>query len=179
MSNYIELFITFFKIGLMSFGGGYAMIPLIQSEVETHQWLDIKAFTNIISVSAMAPGPIAANSATIVGYKLNGVIGAIIACIGVTLPSFLLIIFIGKLFFKYQDNRYVKAAFYGLRAVVVGLIVYTAIKFAIGNDIIGGKNIIDIKSVAIMIVMFLLLLQNKIHPVLLILASAMIGIFVF
>lgn len=179
MNIFIDIFITFFKIGLVSFGGGYAMIPLIQNQVEVHNWLDAKQFTDVIAVSAMAPGPIAANSATIVGYKISSLPGALVACIGVTLPSILLVILLGSLFFKYQDNYYVKAAFYGLRSVIVGLIAYTAIKFAISNEIIGGTNFIDIKSVIIMGLAFAILLKNKLHPVLIILASAVVGIFAF
>lgn len=179
MNIYIDLFITFFKIGLVSFGGGYAMIPIIQNQVEIHKWLDAKQFTDVIAVSAMAPGPIAANGATIVAYKISGLPGAIVACIGVTLPSILLIVLLGSLFFKYQDNYFVKAAFYGLRAVIVGLVAYTAVKFAISNGIIGGSNWLDIKSIIIMGLAFGILLKNKLHPVLLILFSAVAGIFIF
>lgn len=179
MNTYIDIFITFFKIGLLSFGGGYAMIPLIQSEVEAHNWLDTKQFTDVIAVSAMAPGPIATNSATIVAYKVSSLPGALVACVGVTLPSFLLVIFLGSLFFKYQDNYFVKAAFYGLRSVIVGLIAYTAVNFAISNEIIGGADIVDIKSAMIMCLAFVVLMKNKLHPVLIILASAITGIFLF
>lgn len=155
------------------------MIPIIQNQVEIHKWLDAKQFTDVIAVSAMAPGPIAANSATIVAYKISGLPGAIVACIGVTLPSILLIVLLGSLFFKYQDNYFVKAAFYGLRAVIVGLVAYTAVKFAISNGIIGGSNWLDIKSIIIMGLSFGILLKNKLHPVLLILFSAVAGIFIF
>jgi len=179
MNVYIEIFITFFKIGLISFGGGYAMIPLIQNQVEANGWLDTRQLTDVIAVSAMAPGPIAANSATMVGYRVTSLPGAIVACIGVTLPSILLIIILGSLFFRYQNNNFVKAAFYGLRSVIVGLIAYTAIKFVISNEIIGGANVIDIKSVIIMGAAFVILLKNRLHPVLLILASALVGIIIF
>lgn len=179
MNIFIDIFTTFFKIGLISFGGGYAMIPIIQNQVEVHNWLDVKQFTDIISISAMSPGPIATNSATIVGYEIVNLPGAVVACIGVTLPSILLVILLGSLFLKYQDNYFVKAAFYGLRSVVVGLIAYTAIKFAINNGIIGGTNNVDIKSVIIMGVVFVVLLKNKLHPALLILASAVAGVFIF
>lgn len=155
------------------------MIPIIQNQVEIHKWLDAKQFTDVIAVSAMAPGPIAANSATIVAYKISGLPGAIVACIGVTLPSILLIVLLGSLFFKYQDNYFVKAAFYGLRAVIVGLVAYTAVKFAISNGMIGGSNWLDIKSIIIMGLSFGILLKNKLHPVLLILFSAVAGIFIF
>lgn len=179
MSLYIQMLITFFKLGLVSFGGGYAMIPLIQTEIQNHHWLDMSQFTDLIAVSAMAPGPIASNTATIVGEKLAGISGALISCIGVTLPSLLLILIVGKLFFTFQDHPIVKAAFYGLRPTIIGVIAYAAIKFAISNGIIGGSNFIDIKSAVLLVIAFVLLIRTKIHPAYLILASGIIGIFLF
>ncbi|KLU65207.1 chromate transport protein [Desulfosporosinus acididurans] len=179
MSLYLEMIVTFFKLGLVSFGGGYAMIPLIQTEMQSHHWLDISQFTNLIAVSAMAPGPIASNTATVVGYKLAGLTGAAVACIGVTLPSLLLILVVGKLFFTFQNHPYVKAAFYGLRPTIVGVIAYAAIKFAISNGIVGGSQFIDIKSSILLVAAFILLIKTKIHPAYLILASGIIGVFIF
>lgn len=179
MNLYLDMLITFFKLGLVSFGGGYAMIPLIQTEMENHHWLNISQFTDMIAVSAMAPGPIASNTATIVGYKLDGIFGALVACIGVTLPSLLLILIVGKLFFKFQEHPLVKAAFYGLRPTIIGVIAFAAIKFAISNGIIGGSNYIDIKSFILLLVAFFLLIRTKLHPAYLILASGIIGIVLF
>ncbi|MDR3602347.1 MAG: chromate transporter [Desulfosporosinus sp.] len=179
MSFYLDVFITFFKLGLVSFGGGYAMIPLIQKEMENHHWLNMSTFTNLIAVSAMAPGPIATNTATIVGYKLAGFSGAIVACIAVTLPSVLLILIVGKLFFKFQEHPGVKAAFYGLRPTIVAVIAFAAIKFAISNGIIGGSNFIDIKSSILMVVAFIMLIKTKFHPAYLILVSGVIGVMIF
>lgn len=179
MSMITGLFLAFFKLGFVSFGGGYAMIPLIQMEVANHHWLNMATFTDVIAISAMAPGPIATNTATIVGYKCLGFAGALIACIAVTLPSLLLILFIGKLFMKYQNHPLVKAAFYGLRPVIVGVIAYAAIKFALSNGIIGGSHIIDIKSTLLMVVAFIMLIKTKFHPAYLILASGLIGVFIF
>lgn len=179
MNIFIDMFITFFKLGLVSFGGGYAMIPLIQKEVESHHWLSVSQFTDMIAVSAMAPGPIATNTCTILGYKLAGLPGAVIACIAVTLPSLLLILIIGQLFIKYQNHPTVKAAFYGLRPTIVGIIAYSAIKFAISNGIIGGSNFVDVKSAILLAFSLIVLLRTKIHPVYLILAAGLIGIFIF
>ena len=179
MNLYLDMLITFFKLGLVSFGGGYAMIPLIQTEMANHHWLNISEFTDMIAVSAMAPGPIASNTATIVGYKLAGFLGAVVACIGVTLPSLLLILIVGKLFFKFQEHPTVKAAFYGLRPTIIGVIAFAAIKFAISNGIIGGSNFIDIKSSILMVVAFIMLVKTKFHPAYLILASGLIGIVIF
>ncbi|EGW37711.1 chromate transporter [Desulfosporosinus sp. OT] len=179
MNIFLDMFITFFKLGLVSFGGGYAMIPLIQKEVENHHWLTMSQFTDMIAVSAMAPGPIATNTATILGYKIAGLPGAAIACISVSLPSLLLILIIGQLFIKYQNHRIVKAAFYGLRPTIVAIIAYAAIKFAISNGIIGGSNYIDIKSSFLLVVAFIMLIKTKYHPAYLILASGIIGIMIF
>ncbi len=179
MSLYLEMLITFFKLGLVSFGGGYAMIPLIQTEMQNHHWLDINQFTDMIAVSAMAPGPIASNTATIVGDKLAGLFGAVVACVGVTLPSLLLILLVGKLFFKFQEHPIVKSAFYGLRPTIIGVIAYAAIKFAVSNGIIGGSNFIDIKSSILLVAAFILLVKTKIHPAYLILASGIIGVLLF
>jgi chromate transporter len=179
MILYLEMLITFFKIGLVSFGGGYAMIPIIQGEVEAHHWLDTNQLTDIIAVSAMAPGPIAANGATIVGYKLSGMLGATVACIGVTLPSVLLILIVGKLYIKYQEHPLVKAIFYGIRPTIISIIAFAAVKFAMGNGIIRGSNFIDIKSTILMVAAFVILVKTKFHPAYLILASGLIGVVSF
>jgi len=179
MSLYLDMLITFFKLGLVSFGGGYAMIPLIQTEMVSHHWLDISAFTDMIALSAMAPGPIASNTATIVGYNLDGFLGAVVACISVTLPSLLLILIVGKLFFKFQQHPNVKAAFYGLRPTIIGVIAFAAIKFAISNGIIGGSSFIDLKSSILMVVAFIILIKTKLHPAYIILVSGLVGMVLF
>lgn len=183
MSLYIDMFITFFKLGAVSFGGGYAMIPLIQKEVENHPaWLAImnmRQFTDMIAISAMAPGPIATNTCTILGYKLAGMPGAIIACLAVSLPSLLLILIIGQLFIKYQNHALVKSAFYGLRPTIVAIIAYASIKFAISNGIIGGSNYIDVKSTILLLLSLIVLLKTKLHPAYLILAAGLIGVVIF
>jgi Chromate transport protein ChrA len=179
MNLYIEMLITFFKLGLVSFGGGYAMIPLIQTELTNHHWLNVGKFTDMIAVSAMAPGPIASNTATIVGLKLDGFWGAVDACVGVTLPSLLLILIVGQLFFKFQEHKAVKAAFYGLRPTIIGVIAFAAIKFAISNGIIGGSSFIDIKSAVLLVTAFILLVKTKLHPAYLILVSGLVGLVIF
>ena len=133
MLLFLQLFYTFFKIGLFGFGGGYAMISMIQGEVVTrYQWLTTSEFTDIIALSQMTPGPIGINSATYVGYTaiVNagyshaiGVIGSVIATVSVVLPSFILMIFISRFFLKYQKHPAVESVFRGLRPGVVGLLV--------------------------------------------------------
>ena len=183
MSLFLDMFITFFKLGAVSFGGGYAMIPLIQKEVESHPaWLAImnmRQFTDMIAISAMAPGPIATNTCTILGFKLAGLPGALIACLSVSLPSLMLILIIGQLFIKYQNHPMVKAAFYGLRPTIVAIIGYAAIKFALSNGIIGGSSFIDVKSAILLVLSLIFLLKTKLHPAYLILAAGIVGAFIF
>lgn len=175
MSVYLYLFIAFFKVGLISFGGGYAMIPVIQKEVEAHQWLTAAQFNEVISVSAMAPGPIAANSAAMTGYEISGLPGAAVACAAIVLPSFLLILAVMKFFGKFHDHPVVASVFYGLRPVIAGIIFYAAAKFAFGNGIIGGEHGIDYKSLIVMAASFVLLLRTRINPVIIIIASGIAG----
>jgi chromate transporter len=126
MMMLLELFWIFFKIGLFSFGGGYAMIPLIQNEIVSRGWLSAETFANIIGIAEMTPGPIAINMATFVGYKTIGFFGSVMATMGVAMPSLLLILLISKVFFKYQNHPLKKAIFYGMRPVIVGLILSAA-----------------------------------------------------
>ena len=124
----LELFWSFFRIGLFSFGGGYAMIPLIQSEVVVqHGWLTAAQFADILAIAEMTPGPIAINSATYVGYETAGIIGSLSATAGVTMPSLLLVMLVAGIFKKYQNHPLNTMIFYGIRPVVVGLIASAAV----------------------------------------------------
>lgn len=179
MNIFLEIFITFFKVGLIGFGGGYAIIPIIQREIQSHGWLSPAQFQDVISVSAIAPGPIAVNSATMIGYATSKIPGAAIACAGIILPSLLLIIIAGKLLTKFQHHPVIVSAFYGLRSVMASIIFYAAFKFASSNGIIGGKQIFDVKSIIIMTLVFLILLKTRIHPLIIIIASGLAGIFIY
>ena len=120
----LKLFTTFFKIGLFSFGGGFAMIPLIQREVvEKHRWIDKKDFVDMLVLAQSTPGPIAVNTAVFVGYKTAGVVGAVATALGTVLPSFIVILLLALFFVQVRDNRYVDAAFRAMRPAVVALIV--------------------------------------------------------
>lgn len=126
---YLQLFYTFFKIGLFGFGGGYAMLSMIQGEVVTrHNWLTPQEFTDIIAISQMTPGPIGINSATYVGFTATGSIwGSVVATFAVVLPSFILMLTISRFFLKYQKHPMVEAVFSGLRPAVVGLLAAAAL----------------------------------------------------
>ena len=124
-----QLFYSFFKIGLFGFGGGYAMLSMIQGEVVTrHAWLTPQEFTDIIAISQMTPGPIGINSATYIGYTATGSIwGAALATFALVLPSFIVMLILYKFFMRYHDSRPVTDAFAGLRPAVIGLIASAAL----------------------------------------------------
>ncbi len=124
LKKVFQLFITFIKIGAFTFGGGYAMVPLIQHEtVEKKKWINDDDILEIVAIAESTPGPIAVNSATFVGYKTAGVLGAAAATIGVVLPSFTIIYFISFVIDKFENNTAVKYAFSGIRAGVLALII--------------------------------------------------------
>lgn len=174
----IQLFAMFFLVGLVSFGGGYAMIPLIQEEIlNRHHWMAAGQLADIVAVAGMSPGPIATNIAVAVGYQEAGWLGAAMAALAVVLPSFALILAAGKLFFKYRDNRRVAAAFYGLRAVVVGLIAYAAVSFARHAGMLTATP--DWQTwcqLAIFVGSLFALIYLHKHPFVVILLSGLVGI---
>ena len=169
---YWQLWCVYLKIGLFGFGGGYAMLSLIQYEVvDKHQWLSLTEFTDIVAISQMTPGPIGINSATYIGYSVTGSIwGAIVATLAVCLPSFLLVLFISYFFARFKANRYVAAAFTGLRPMTVGLIGAAAL------IMMNRENFIDYKSILIFLAAFFFTWKYKIHPILMICLSGIAGL---
>lgn len=119
---YLQLFLTFLKIGAFTFGGGYAMLPLIQEEVERRGWISQEALIDFIAVSESTPGPFAVNISTYIGMEMGGIAGAVCATLGVILPSFFIILIVAKCFEKFKDSLVVKGCMTGLKPVVVGLI---------------------------------------------------------
>ena len=180
---YLQLFYTFFKIGLFGFGGGYAMLSMIQGEVVTrYEWLTAQEFTDIVAISQMTPGPIGINAATYVGYTASGsVIGSFIATFAVIFPSFILMLTISKFFLKYQKHPVVEAIFSGLRPAVVGLLASAALVLMTNENF--GSPTQDtyqfIMSVIIFIVAFVGTRKFKINPILMILACGLAGFFLY
>lgn len=130
----LQIFTTFFKIGLFCFGGGFAMIPLIEREViERWHWIDRKDFLDMLVLAQSTPGPVAVNTAVFVGYKTAGVVGAIAATLGTVLPSFIVILVVAMFFAEVRDNRYVDAAFRAMRPAVVALIIAPLIGLVRGS----------------------------------------------
>jgi chromate transporter len=126
----VSLFLVFFRIGFFSFGGGYAMIPLVQLEIQNAGWLDAKEFADIVSIAQIKPGPIIVNAATYIGFRTAGIPGSVCAALGVFLPSFLLVMMAAVFFEKFNENRIVKAIFSGIRPATIGLIFIAALFFA-------------------------------------------------
>lgn len=136
---YFQLFLSFLQIGLFSFGGGYAAMPLIQGQVVTdHGWLSMTEFTDLITISQMTPGPIAINSATFVGIKIAGIPGALVATIGCILPSCIIVTLVAKLYLKYRNMAVLQGILNSLRPAVVAMIASAGISILItafwGNE---------------------------------------------
>jgi len=173
MSILLELFITFLKIGAFSFGGGYAMLPLIEEEViQVHSWLTATEFIDILAISEMTPGPIAINSATFLGYKVSGIAGSVVSTIGVVLPSFIVMSIIVHFIYKFKNSPFVDWFFSGIRPVVLGLIASAAVTVA-------KSTFIDIKSVIIAGLLFYIVTFKKFNPILAIVLAGGLGILLY
>ncbi|MHA0857757.1 chromate transporter [Paenibacillus sp. CMAA1364] len=174
-----ELFITFIKIGFLSFGGGYAIIPMIQHEAVGGGWLSQMDFQEIVSIAGMAPGPVATNSATLIGYRIAGFQGALASTLGIVLPSLIVIVMISMFFYRVKDSHWIKVMFYGLRPVITGLIAYAAIHFGfMGKD----QPFFTWPTLMTFIIVFAALyglIKYKLHPLTIIVASGILGIALF
>lgn len=196
---YLQLFWVYIQIGLFGFGGGYAMLSLIQNEVVyKYGWLTNQQFTDIVAVSQVTPGPIGINSATYIGYTVTGgnILGSLLATTAVMLPSFVLCLIISRSFQAFRNNRYVDAAFLGIRPASVGLIAAAALMLMIQpglwtllmlpagtpitvDNIIVTENFIDYRSFIIFAVTGLLLYKKWVHPILLIVLAGIAGVLLY
>lgn len=187
---YLQLFWTYTKIGLFGFGGGYAMLSLVQDEVVVKQgWITEQQFTDIVALSQVTPGPIGINSATYIGYTATGsILGAIVSTLAVSLPSFILVMLISIAFSRFRQNRWVEAAFVGIRPASVGLIASAALLLSIhaegvwqwinhgnGEEIVVRDNFPDLRSLLLFAVTFVAALRRWVHPILLILLAGGAG----
>ncbi len=181
--SYLFLFLTFFKIGAFTFGGGYAMLPLIQAEVLANNWLTENEIINFIAVSESTPGPFAVNIATYIGSQVGeiGILGALCATLGVVLPSFLIILIIAQCYEKFKTSKTVKALMSGLKPAVIGLIATALLSMAktvfFENGVSFGifNQPMTYVSLGTVIVMSILAFK-KTHPVLIICLSAVVGL---
>jgi chromate transporter len=183
MLLYLQLFYTFFKIGLFGFGGGYAMLSMIQGEVVTrYGWLTASEFTDIVAISQMTPGPIGINAATYVGYTATGsVFGSVVSTFAVVFPSFILMLTISKFFLKYQHHPVVEAIFSGLRPAVVGLLASAALVLMTKENFgTPDEDLFSfIASVVIFIVAFVGTKRYKVNPILMIVLCGIAGLFIY
>ena len=180
---YLELFLTFFMIGAVTVGGGYAMLPLMQEQVALRwgEHIPQETITNFIAVSESTPGPFAVNMATYVGSEMGGILGSACATLGVVLPSFIIILIVAKFYDKYRNSSLVKGIMTGLKPAVVGLIggailsVGAGVLFPAGLSLASFVTPTFYLSAGIFLVM-LVLAMKKVHPIILILLSAAAGI---
>lgn len=172
----LKLFYVFFKIGMLGFGGGYAMLSLIQFEVVDHYaWATLGEFSDMLAISQMTPGPVSINTATYVGYAVAGLPGAVVATIALCLPSFLMMYFVVRFLMKNKENRYVQYVLSGLRPVLGGLILAAAML------LMNRENFCDFGwpdrnlSVLIFVASFVALYFFKVNPMWLIVAAGVVG----
>ena len=175
MSIYLQLFLTYFKIGLFTIGGGYAMIPLMTQEVvQSHGWLTMTELTDFIAVAESTPGPFAINTATFVGTKIAGIGGAVCATVGVVLPSLIIILLIAAIFTRFEQNKWVQAALYGMSAVVLGLIA--AAIYTLFGSIFISSGTLDVRGLIICGLCAVLYFKCKIKPIPMICIAAVAGV---
>lgn len=182
MSTYLKLIWAYLKIGLFGFGGGYAMLSLIQSELVGQSWcpqITNQTFTDIVAISQMTPGPIGINSATYIGYVATGSVwGSLAATLAVVLPPFVLVLLASHFISGHKDSAVIKGAFLGLRPVVVGLIASAALLLMNGENF-GTTSPDIIKSVALCAASFCAVFFTRIHPIWVICAAGVAGYLIF
>lgn len=188
---YLYLFLEFFKVGLFTFGGGYAMIPLIKEVVLSRGWMDEAHFIDMIGLSEVTPGPIAINMATFIGSEQGGILGSVVATIGVVLPAFVIMLLISILLKKFMKNRFVQATLGGIKTVAVALITSSALILL--SDVLFPVTYIDgnfsisfnfdvIKVFVLVIAGYFLiktLIKRKPSPIITIIMAALIGLAYF
>ena len=172
---YLELFWSFFKIGLFSFGGGYAALPLIQDAVVTGKaWLTMSQFTDLLTISQMTPGPIALNASTFVGTQVAGVLGAIVATLGCVTPSCIIVLILAKLYYRYKNLNAMQNILFGLRPAVVSLIATAGVSILF--TALGIGETLDFVAIGIFALAFLALRLWKPSPILIISLSGALGL---
>jgi len=182
---YIKLFWSFFQIGLFSIGGGYAAMPLIQNQVvDTHGWLSMSEFADVITISQMTPGPIAINSATFVGIRIAGLPGAIIATLGCVFPSCIIVLTLAFIYYKFRGLATIQGVLNGLRPAVIALIgsaglALVELSFWKGKGISGDFGNLDIFAVIIFTIALAILRKWKVNPIFVMIGSGVFGLCVY
>ena len=195
LSRLLELAMIFAKLYPFSFGGGYVMIPIMMDELVNNNWATVSELTDIVAIAGMAPGSVAINAAIGLGYKVGGFPGAIASFLGIAIPTTILVVLGATFFFKIYKHPKVKSAFYGLRPVITGIIIYAAVSLALNNGVIAassekmimngwnlsiaGVNLFEAKSILITIASIALLIKTKVHPIFVIIGAGILGILIF
>lgn len=185
---YLKLIWSYLKIGLFGFGGGYAMLSLIEREIVGHGWITEKIFTDIVAISQMTPGPIGINSATYIGYVAPmragfqgifwGLLGSVVCTLVVVAPSFLLVVYANRYMTRHHESLTIQGILSGLKPVVVGLIASAALLLMNGENF-GYEQRQIIPSIAISVASLCVVLFTKIHPIWVIVASAVAGLIIY
>ena len=188
---YLQLFYTFFLIGLFTFGGGYAMIPMIEDQIVAKGWMTDMELADFIAISETTPGPFAINISTFVGSQTAGVLGAVCSTLGVVLPSLIIIILVAIVLSKFLKNRFVQGVLNGVKPVIVALICATAIIFFVkialfsGNALFSQTVIFDKAAVSLLLTLAAFMFiyyrvqKKSLNPILLLLLSAVLGVILF
>lgn len=167
-----KMFLTFFKIGAFTFGGGFAMIPIIQQEVvDKNNWIKEEEFIDTISIAQSSPGPIAVNSSIFVGYKIKGFLGAVVAALGTVLPSFITILLIARFFYQFRDNTIISKIFQGIRPAVVALIFSAVYRLIY-------KSQFTYLGIGIALATALIIVFLNINPIFMVILGALVSIVV-
>ncbi|MEK3883180.1 chromate transporter [Paenibacillus sp. PL2-23] len=170
-----SMFLFFLKLGFLSFGGGYALIPLIQEEAARRQWMTHSAFLDAVGVAGMSPGPVAVNLSSIIGYQTYGIGGAVSALIGLVLPSMLVSALLLVLIFRLRKKTFIDRIFYGLQPIVTALILFAVYRLGLGSlehAQVHGQLLVGICIVG---VGWMMLVRYRMHPVFILLFSAICG----
>ena len=168
-----KIFWVFFKIGLFTFGGGFAMLPVLSYELYTkRKWIDKEELTDIVSVSTVFPGAIAVNSAFLQGLRMRGIPGVIAAITGIITPSIIIILLIGMFLFRFTSLHIVQAFFKGAGAAITGQIAYAV-------HVFGRGTTLNLRTVGLTLAILVILFVFKVHPIVAILISGAVGAFIF
>jgi len=182
---YLRLFWSFFQIGLFSFGGGYAAMPLIQNQiVDINKWLTMSQFADVITISQMTPGPIAINAATFVGIQLAGIPGAIVATLGCVFPSCIIVLTLAYIYYRYRELSILQGVLNGLRPAVIAMIASAGLSLlllALWNEkpISSKLSDIDFISIGLFCLAIIILRRYKPNPIFVMVGAGFIGLCIY
>ena len=175
---YLLLFMEFFKIGIFSFGGGYATLPFLYHMSDTYHWFSYDELSRMLAISSITPGPVGLNVATFAGFKTVGITGSIDATLAIMIPSFIIVVFISKILKKFKDNFYTKAVLYALRPAAAAMIAAVGVRLFKTSIFISGFDIdkVDLKALILFLLLVAISLKLKKDPLVYLLIGGVCGI---